>query len=41
VLQGITDNVRRELQVVRISDFVESHEAAEPRLKPRKSGKGP
>jgi hypothetical protein len=40
-LQGIADNVRRELQAVKISDLVESHEAAEPRLKLRKSGKGP
>lgn len=38
VLQGIADNARRELRAVKISDLVESHEAAE--LKRRKSGKG-
>jgi Rrf2 family iron-sulfur cluster assembly transcriptional regulator len=40
VLQGITDNARRELQVVRISDLVASNEAGEPRLKSGKSRKG-
>ena len=40
VLQGITDNVRRELQAVTISDLVASNEAGEPRLKFGKSRKG-
>jgi Rrf2 family protein len=40
VLQGITDNARRELQAVKISDLVESHEAGEPRLKSGKNRKG-
>ena len=40
VLQGIADNVRRELQGVKISDLVESHEAGEPRLKSGKTRKG-
>ena len=40
VLQGITDNARRELQAVKISDLVESHEAGEPGLKSGKSRKG-
>ncbi len=38
VLQGVTDNARRELQAVKISDLVESRATAE--LKPRKSGRG-
>ena len=40
VLQGIADNARRELQGVKISDLVASHEAGEPRLKAGKSRKG-
>jgi Rrf2 family protein len=40
VLQGITDNARRELQAVKIGDLVASHEAEEPTLKSGKSRKG-
>ena len=40
VLQGITDNARRELQAITISDLVASNEAGEPGLKSGKSRKG-
>jgi Rrf2 family protein len=40
VLQGITDNARRELQAITISDLVASNEAGEPRLKSGKTRKG-
>ena len=40
VLQGIADNVHRDLQAVKISDLVASSEAGEPRLKSEKSRKG-